>query len=95
MQVPSQPMWIIHANPGAMVLFKTSLLAQKVRLIRSQANRAQCPLPVHHVGAAEPTSRMLASRLAISTAVAAASEPLFPTLPPARSSACNGFKVNV
>lgn len=45
-----------------------------------------CQAP--HTSAAAPTSRISASRFAISTATMAASAPLFPALPPARSMAC-------
>jgi hypothetical protein len=51
-----------------------------------------CVLPVDaagpQAGAARPSERSEAMRLAISIAVMAASPPLLPTLPPARSSAC-------
>lgn len=46
--------------------------------------------PPYQGCAALPSARSVRIRLPISTAVTAASPPLLPTLPPARSSACGG-----
>lgn len=56
--------------------------------MRPWARRRAAYLAGPHAGAARPSARRSPMRLAISMAVMAASPPLLPTLPPARSSAC-------